>query len=90
VIPDEHQSVDKRLRKRNAEISRHIGNALVRDLRRLYGRVFAAGHADTATLREVINRLDITSLQELDRDHETGGLYKKANSVSALWGRRPL
>jgi hypothetical protein len=82
--------LDQRDRERNAEISRHFGNALVRDLREVYGRRFAAGHADTTTLREVINRLDTASLHELHRDHETGGLYEKAHSATTLWGRRPL
>jgi hypothetical protein len=81
---------DERDRERNAEISRDYGNALVRELREVYGQRFAAGHADTSTLREVINRLDRTSLSELHRDHATGRLHAKANSATALWDRRPL
>jgi hypothetical protein len=69
---------DERDRERNAEISRHYRNALVRELREVYGRRFAAGHADTSTLREVISRLDRTSLSELHRDHATGRLHAKA------------
>lgn len=79
-----------RYREKNAEISRHYGNALVRNFRELYGPSFASGHADTATLREVINRIDPTSLSELHRDHDTGQLYQKTNSVTVIWGRRPL
>lgn len=42
----------------------------VRALRERYGENFAAGHADTATLREVINRLDAASLNRLQGDLE--------------------
>jgi hypothetical protein len=75
--------------EKNADISRLYGNALIRSLREIYGWRFASGHSDTATLREVINRLDPTSLSELHRDHETGQLYKFAHSGSVIWGRRP-
>ena len=61
---------DDRIRERNAKISRNYGTALVRDLRERYGENFAAGHADTATLREVINRLDAASLNQLQGDLE--------------------
>jgi hypothetical protein len=57
--------LDNRNRERNAKISRNYGTMLVRDLRERYGENFAAGHADTATLREVINRLDAASLNRL-------------------------
>lgn len=73
----------------NAEISRQCGTALVRELREVYGVDFGSGHADTATLREVINRLDQSSLSALHRDHAKGQLYAKANSVLVIYGRRP-
>jgi hypothetical protein len=82
--------MNERDEEKNAEISRQFGNILVRNLREIHGPRFAAGHADTATLREVINRLDPTSLDKLHRDHATGQLYEKANSVIVIWGRRPL
>ena len=58
----------------NAKISRNYGTTLIRDLRERYGENFAAGHADTATLREVINRLDAASLNRLRGDLEKGQL----------------
>ena len=63
-------ALDNRNRIRNAKISRNYGTALVRDLRERYGENFAAGHADTVTLREVINRLDAASLNRLQGDLE--------------------
>jgi hypothetical protein len=60
--------LDSRSRARNAKISRNNGSMLVRALRERYGDNFAAGHADTATLREVINRLDAASLNWLQAD----------------------
>ena len=49
---------------------------LVRDLRERYGKNFAAGHADTVTLREVNNRLDAASLNRVQGDLEKGQLDK--------------
>jgi hypothetical protein len=72
--------------EKNSEVSREHGNTLVRNFREIYGPSFAAGHADTATLREVISRLDETSLRGLHRDHETGQL-KKISSGKAIWGK---
>jgi hypothetical protein len=46
--------LDNRNRVRNEKISRNYGSTLVRDLRERYGENFAAGHADTLTLRKVI------------------------------------
>jgi hypothetical protein len=65
---------DNRNRIENAKISRNYGSTLVRDLRERYGENFAAGHADTATLREVINRLDAASLNRVQGDLEKGQL----------------
>ena len=66
--------LDNRNRIENAKISRNYGSTLVRDLRERYGENFAAGHADTATLREVINRLDAASLNRVQGDLENGQL----------------
>jgi hypothetical protein len=76
-------------RDKNAEISRHYGNTLVRELRVFYGKSFASEHPDTSTLREVINRLDEVSLSNLHRDHEMGQLNHASDS-GKIWGRRPL
>jgi hypothetical protein len=65
--------LDNRNRIENAKISNY-GSTLVRDLRERYGENFATGHADTATLREVINRLDGASLNRLHGDLEKGQL----------------
>ena len=62
--------LENRSRERNAKISRNYGTMLVRALRERYGKNFAAGHADTLTLREVINRLDAPSLNRLQGDLE--------------------
>jgi hypothetical protein len=64
--------LDNRSRVRNAKVSRNYGSTLVRTLRERYGEDFAAGHADTATLREVINRLDAASLNRLQADLDKG------------------
>ena len=66
--------LDNRNRIENAKISRNYGSTLVRDLRERYGENFAAGHAGTATLREVINRLDAASLNRVQSDLEKGQL----------------
>jgi len=64
--------LDNRNRVKNAKVSRNYGSTLVRTLREHYGENFAAGHADTATLREVINRLDAASLNRLQADLQQG------------------
>ena len=66
--------LDSRNRIKNAKISRNYGTTLIRDLRERYGENFAAGHADTATLREIINRLDAKSLNRVQCDLEKGQL----------------
>jgi hypothetical protein len=66
--------LDNRNSVKNAKISRNHGSTLVRALRERYGENFAAGHADTATLREVINRLDAASLNRLHDDLGRGSI----------------
>jgi hypothetical protein len=70
-------SLDGRHRDRNGEISHKHGNTLVGTLRKIYGKGFAAGYPDTATLGEVLLQLNETSLSQLRRDHETGHLDHK-------------
>jgi hypothetical protein len=69
--------LDDRHRDKDGEISKKHGNTLIGTLRKIYGKTFAAGHADTATLSEVLHKLNETSLSQLRRDHGTGHLAKK-------------
>jgi hypothetical protein len=57
-------------------------NTLVGTLRKIYGRGFAAGYPETATLSEVLLQLNETSLSQLRRDHETEHLEHKIAHVS--------
>jgi hypothetical protein len=41
----------------------------VRTLRKVYGQSFAAGHPETEKLREVLLKLNETSLSQLRRDY---------------------
>ncbi len=68
---------DDRHRSKDGEISKKHGNTLLRTLRTIYGRGFAAGYPDTATLGEVLQQLNETSLSQLRRDHDTGHLAHK-------------
>jgi hypothetical protein len=68
----------------NSSRARSASRALAGRFRSWTAVAPSAGHPDTAALREVINRLDTQSLQALYRDHQTGGLHKKADSVGAL------
>ena len=70
-------TLDGRHRDTDGEISKKHGNTLISTLRKLYGRSFAAGHPDAATLSDVLQKLGETSLSQLRRDHETGHLNKK-------------
>jgi hypothetical protein len=76
--------LDNRSRLRNAKVSRKYGSTLVRTLRERYGENFAAGLADTATLREVINRLDAASLNRLQADLDSASLH--GNKKKPPWG----
>jgi hypothetical protein len=71
------QGLDGRHRDEDGKISKKHGNTLVSTLRKIYGQSFAAGHPDTATLSEVLHKLNETSLSQLRRDHGTGHLDKK-------------
>lgn len=53
------------------------GSTQLSTLRAIYGKSFAAGFQDNATLGEVLSKLNETSLSQLRRDHETGHLNKK-------------
>src|SRR6202790_1825537 len=68
-------SIDDRHRDKNGEISRKHGNTLVSTLRRIYGPSFAAGESETAKLSDVLAKMHETSLTQLVKDHESGGLH---------------
>jgi hypothetical protein len=67
---------------KDGEISSKHGNTLIRTLRKIYGQSFAAGYPETEKLREVLLKLNETSLSQLRRDHETGHLEHKIASAS--------
>ena len=50
------------------------GNTLIVTLRKAYGPNFAKGCADTDKLRDVLHKLDKSSLSALIEDHEAGTL----------------
>jgi hypothetical protein len=75
-------NLDGRHRNKDSDISGKHGNTLVRTLRKIYGRGFAAGYPETATLSEVLLQLNETSLSQLRRDHETEHLEHKIAHVS--------
>jgi hypothetical protein len=69
--------LDNRHRNKDGEISGKHGNTLIRTLRKVYGQNFAVGYPETEKLREVLFKLNETSLSQLRRDHETGHLEHK-------------
>ena len=74
--------LDGRHRNKDGEISHKHGNTLLRTLRKIYGRGFAAGYPETEKLSEVLLQLNETSLSQLRRDHETGHLEHKIANAS--------
>ncbi|MGD0848330.1 hypothetical protein [Bradyrhizobium sp.] len=74
--------LDNRHRNHDGEISHKHGNTMIRTLRKIYGQSFAAGHAETKTLSEVLLQLNETSLSQLRRDHETRHLEHKIAKAS--------
>ena len=75
-------SLDNRHRNKDGEISGKHGNTLIRTLRKVYGKSFAAGYPETEKLSEVLLKLNETSLSQLRRDHETGHLEHKIARAS--------
>ena len=55
-------TLDNRHRNKDGEISAKHGETLIRTLRKVYGPSFAAGYPDTEKLREVLRKLNETSL----------------------------
>ena len=74
--------LDGRHRNKDGEISGKHGTTLIRTLRKVYGRSFAAGYPETENLSEVLLNLNETSLSQLRRDHETGHLEHKIANAS--------
>ena len=66
----------------DGEISGKHENTLIRTLRKVYGQSFAAGYPETEKLREVLLKLNETSLSQLRSDHETGHLEHKIVNAS--------
>ena len=81
-LSDRLAGLDERHRYAAGQISNKHGNTLVGTLRKIYGRNFAGGQPDTATLSEVLLKLNDTTLSQLKRDHETGHLDKKIAKAS--------
>ncbi len=75
-------SIDDRHRDKNGEISRKHGNTLVSTLRRIYGQSFAPGESESAKLSDVLGKLHETSLTQLVKDHENGGLEEKVRKAA--------
>jgi hypothetical protein len=77
--------LDHRHRDKGGEISRKHGDTLVLTLRRIYGRSFAASEPATATLTEVLHKLDEPSLTKLVHDHQHDQLNEKivGNTLSS-------
>jgi hypothetical protein len=69
--------LDNRHRNHDGEISHKHGNTLIRTLRKIYGKGFAAGYPETEKLCEVLLQLNETSLSQLRCDYETGHLGHK-------------
>jgi hypothetical protein len=67
-------AVDTRHRDKNGEISQKYGNTLIHALRKTYGPGFAPGFADHAKLKDILQKLDESSLSYLIGDHEAGKL----------------
>ena len=65
------------LENHDAQISQKHGATTLATLRKIYGKFFAAGLLDTATLGEVLPKLS-----QLRRDYETGHLNKKISKAT--------
>jgi hypothetical protein len=74
--------LDNRHRNKDGEMSSKHGNPLIRTLRKVYGQNFAAGYPETEKLRDVLLKLNETSLSQLRRDHDTGHLEHKITNAS--------
>ena len=70
------------LHDHDGAITEKYGTTTLATLRKIYGKFFAAGHPDTLTLREVLVKLNETSLSQLRRDHDTGHLKKKISKAA--------
>jgi hypothetical protein len=74
--------IDKRHRNHDGEISHKHGDTLIRTLRKIYGRGFAAGYPEIEKLSDILLQLNETSLGQLRRDYETGHLEHKIANAS--------
>ena len=77
-------TIDNRYRDKNGEIGKKHGNTLVGTLRKVYGKTFAAGQADAATLNDVLQSLNETALGQLVHDQKNGHLSKKIGKAEKV------
>lgn len=70
-------------RWKGGEISKVHGNTSLQTLRDTYGAAFAQGFSADAKLRDILPRLDVTSLGQLVRDYEAGRLEEITRSGSS-------
>ena len=74
-------TLDNRHRNKDGEIGAKHGNTLIRTLRKVRPE-FRSRYPDTEALRDVLLKLNETSLGQLRRDHETGHLEHKITKAS--------
>lgn len=82
-------AVDTRHRDKNGEIGKKYGKTLLHTLRKNYGPGFAPGFADHAKLRDVLGKLDESSLSYLIRDHEAAQLEQICGNRTRGAGSEP-
>lgn len=78
------RAADLRCREKGGMISLFLnghGNTLLRTLREIYGKGFAARYPETAKLSEVTLQLNETSLSQLRRDYETDHLEQDCSGT---------
>jgi hypothetical protein len=75
----EQPGLDQRHRDKNGEISKKHGNTLVRTLRKIYGKAFAAGQPDTTKLSDVLLSLTTRRSGSLSTITKTDTWKRRSN-----------